>query len=219
VHTDAVQAPGSLELDVGALGVDLLSLSGHKFYAPKGVGLLYVRRGTPLVPQLQGGSQERNRRAGTENVPSIVGMAKALELAVDEMPRVVPHLRRLRDRLLREVPSRVPGCRITGHPVERLPHNASFVFEGVEAEPVLLGLDRHGICASSGSACTSASMEPSHVLKAMGVPREFIYGSLRLTVGRENADEDVDRLLDVLPGLVEEARVTSPLASSRPRGA
>jgi cysteine desulfurase len=208
-HTDAVQGGGALDLNVDALGVDLLSLSGHKFYAPKGVGVLYVRQGTPLLPQLQGGGQERNRRAGTENVPYIVGLATALQLATEELPSTTARLRALRDRLIKGVLERVPGAHLTGHPTARLPNSASFVFEGVEGEALLLGLDQVGICASTGSACTSGSLEASHVLKAMGLPVDLAQGSLRLTLGRDNTEDQIDRVLEVLPGIVERVRAAT----------
>jgi cysteine desulfurase len=206
VHTDAVQAAGHLSLDVEDLGVDLMSIAAHKFYGPKGVGALYVRRGTRLVPQTQGGGQERGRRSGTENVAGIVGMAEALALAQDERATLGPRLRALSARLLAELPERAPSCRVTGHPSDRLPGHASFVFEGVEIASVLLGLDERDVWASSGSACTSASSEPSHVLLAMGVSREWVFGALRLTFGIDNAAEDVDALLQAIPPLVVGAR-------------
>lgn len=206
VHTDAVQAAGHLSLDVEDLGVDLMSIAAHKFYGPKGVGALYVRRGTRLVPQTQGGGQERGRRSGTENVAGIVGMAEALALAQDERATLGPRLRAVSARLLAELPERAPGCRVTGHPSDRLPGHASFVFEGVEIASVLLGLDERDVWASSGSACTSASSEPSHVLLAMGVSREWVFGALRLTFGIDNAAEDVDTLLQTIPPLVVGAR-------------
>lgn len=205
-HTDAVQAAGALDLSVDRLNVDLLALSAHKFYAPKGVGLLYVRTGTPLAPQQLGGSQERHRRAGTENVPYVVGMAAALERAEARRPEYRAHTTALRDLAIAGVLERVPDSELTGHPVERLPNNASFTFTGVESEALLMALDMQGIAASSGSACTSASMDPSHVLVAMGVPSDRIHGALRLTFGEANTQDDVTRLLDVLPGIVERAR-------------
>ena len=197
-HTDAVQAAGALDLNVDALGVDLLSIAAHKIYGPKGVGALYVRTRTPFVPQTVGGSQERNRRAGTENVASAVALATALNLAHDEMAARNAHLLPLRDRLLEEVPRLVPDTLITGptDPARRLPNSASFAFEHVEGEAVLLQLDLQGIAASSGSACTTASLEPSHVLVAMGVPESYLRGSLRLTLGTGNTMDDIDRLLD-----------------------
>ena len=206
VHTDAVQAAGYLPLDVEVLGVDLLSIAAHKFYGPKGVGALYVRRGTRLLPQTQGGGQERGRRSGTENVAGVVGMAEALALAQDERTVRAPTMQAMSSRLLAELPDHVGGCRVTGHPGNRLPGHASFVFEGVEIATILLGLDRHDIWASSGSACTSRSSEPSHVLVAMGVPRDWVFGALRLTFGMDNSPADVDVLLAAIPELVVGAR-------------
>ena len=206
VHTDAVQAAGLLSPDVESLGVDLLSIAGHKLYAPKGVGMLYARRGIRLLPQIRGGGQERGRRSGTENVASIVGLATALTLAQADREETGQRLWQLTARLLRELPTRVPDCRVTGHPRDRLPNHASFAFGGVEIAPVLVGLDRQEIWASSGSACTSSSSEPSHVLVAMGLPRSHLYGALRLTLGRDNGPADVDRLLNVIPPLVAGAR-------------
>jgi cysteine desulfurase len=211
LHTDAVQGGGTLALDVQALGVDLLSLSGHKFYAPKGVGVLYARQGTPLLPQMQGGGQERGRRAGTENVPYIVGLATALRLAAEELPSQMAELTALRNRLIAGVLERVPGARLTGHPTERLSNSASFAFEGVEGESLLLSLDQMGICASTGSACTSGSLEASHVLKAMGVPLDLAQGSLRLTLGRDNDADQIERTLEVLPGALERLRAIMPV--------
>jgi cysteine desulfurase len=211
-HTDAVQAAGALPLEVDALGVDLLSIAAHKLYGPKGAGALYVRPRTPFLPQMLGGSQERNRRAGTEHVAGAVGLAKALELAYEELDARNAHCRELRDRLLNELPARVPGARITG-PLDRsrrLPNNASFCIEGVEGEAVLVQLDLDGFAASSGSACTTASLEPSHVLTAMGVPEDLARGSLRLTVGKDNTRDEVDRLLDTLPRIVERIRALAP---------
>jgi cysteine desulfurase len=210
-HTDAVQGGGALDLNVGRLGVDLLSLSGHKFYAPKGVGILYVRQGTPRLPQMQGGGQERNRRAGTENVPYVVGAATALELATEELAPGNARLVQLRDRLIQGVLERVPGARLTGHPTERLPNNASFVFEGVEGEALLLALDQLGICASTGSACTSGSLEASHVLKAMGLPASLAQGSLRLSLGKGTDEDQIDRTLEALPSVVERLRAVMPV--------
>ena len=210
-HTDAVQAGGALDLNVNRLGADLLSLSAHKFYGPKGVGALYVRQGTRILPQLQGGSQERNRRAGTENVPGIVGMAEALRLAYAELEQTNARLRGLRDQLIERL-LKIPGAHLTGHLTERLPNNASFCFERIEGESVLLNLDMLGIAASSGSACTSASLDPSHVLVAMGIPVELAHGSLRLTLGKENTQEDVDTICEALPGILEQLRALSPLS-------
>ena len=214
-HTDAVQAGGSLDLDVNRLGVDLLALSAHKFYGPKGVGVLYARKGTTFLPLQTGGGKERNRRAGTENVPYIVGLARALELAQESREANNRRLAALRDRLIQGVLAMIPHSRLTGHPTERLPNSASFVFEFIEGESILLNLDLAGICASSGSACTSGALEPSHVLKAMGIPVEMAHGSLRLTVGNENNEDDVDYVLAVLPGIVERLRAMSPLYAGR----
>ena len=204
-HVDAVQAGGALPLDVAELHADLLSLSAHKFYGPKGVGLLYVRQGVRILPQLQGGSQERGRRAGTENVAGIVGAATALRLAYDDLPRTMPRLVALRDRLIASILT-IPGSHLTGHPTDRLPNNASFCFEGVEGESILLSLDLQGIAASTGSACTSGSAEPSHVLLAMGLPVELAHGSLRLTLGKDTTEEDVDAVLAALPAVIEKLR-------------
>ena len=205
-HTDAVQAAGSLALDVNAMKIDLLSLSGHKFYGPKGIGILYVRSDVKVLPMQTGGGQERNRRAGTEYTAGIVGTAKALELAQGRREASNARLRRLRDRLLDEVPQQVEGARVTGHPTKRLANNASFVVDGVEGEALILGLDQAGIEASTGSACTSGSTEPSHVLKAMGIPDDLARGSLRLTLGAENTEADLDKFLNVFPTLVDRLR-------------
>jgi cysteine desulfurase len=204
-HVDAVQAGGAVALDVTALNVDLLSLSAHKFYGPKGMGILYMRQGVRLLPQLQGGSQERGRRAGTENVAGIVGTATALRLAQDELPEVTPRLKALRDRLIEGILT-IPRSRLTGHPTERLPNNASFCFEGVEGESILLNLDLLGIAVSTGSACTSGSVDPSHVLVALGLPLEWSRGSLRLTLGKANTEADVEKVISVLPGIIEKLR-------------
>ena len=213
VHTDAVQAAGLLEINVKDLGVDLLSLSAHKFYGPKGVGLLYVRRGTPFEPQSMGGGQERQRRSGTENVPGIVGMAKAYELACEERDEVAARCLGLRERLLAGLEERIDRVHLNGHPTLRLPNNINVCFESVEGEPILLGLDFAGIWASSGSACSSASLEPSHVLLAIGRSADLAQGSIRITLGRDNTEEDVDYLLSVLPGLVEKLRAMPSLSA------
>jgi cysteine desulfurase len=214
VHTDAVQAAGALSLDVQALGVDLLSLSGHKFYGPKGTGALYVRSGVAWAPQQQGGAQEAKRRAGTENVAGIVGLATALTRAEEEREREAVRLAALRDRLIREVLARIPESRLTGHPTARLPNNASFVFAGVEGEAILMALDVQGIAASTGSACTSASLDPSHVLLALGLPAPLAIGSVRLTLGRSNSEADVDRIIEALPAVVQRQRAMQSLASA-----
>jgi cysteine desulfurase len=209
-HTDAVQAGGLLPLDVEALGVDMLALSGHKFYAPKGVGLLMVRRGTPLVHLLSGGGQERGIRAGTENVAYVVGMATALDLAYSELPARVAHVQALRDRLVAGVLGEISGARLTGHPVDRMPNSASFTIEGADGESLLLNLDQVGIYASSGSACTSGTLEISHVLRALHLPEEVARGSLRLTTGIRTTAADVERLLAVLPEIVARVREVTP---------
>jgi cysteine desulfurase len=183
-----------------------LSIAAHKFYGPKGVGALYVRRGTRILPQTQGGGQERGRRSGTENVAGVVGLSEALALAQDERATSGPRLTELSSRLLAELPRQVADCRVSGHPTSRLPGHASFIFKDIEIAPVLLGLDRHDIWASSGSACTSASSEPSHVLVSMGVAREWVFGALRLTFGLDNTPADVDVLLEAIPPLVVAAR-------------
>jgi cysteine desulfurase len=206
VHTDAVQGAASLDLDVQQLGVDLLSLSAHKFNGPKGVGHLYVRRGTPILPQQQGGGQERGMRAGTENTAGIVGATAALELAQDARSEYVEHCRPLRDRLIESVLHSVPEAVLTGHPTERLANNASFAFRGADGEAMIMALDAEGFAASAGSACTSGTLEVSHVLRAMGLEDDFGGGSLRLTVGTDNTPADVESLLAVLPGIVERAR-------------
>ncbi|MGQ9683040.1 MAG: cysteine desulfurase NifS [Anaerolineae bacterium] len=210
-HTDAVQAGGSLDLNVEALGVDMLSLSAHKFYGPKGIGILYQRRYTPLLPMQTGGGHERNRRAGTENVPYIVGLATALKLAHEEREAENARVAALRDRLVQGILSAIPDVQLTGHPTDRLPNSASFVFHGIEGESILLNLDLLGVAASSGSACTSASLEPSHVLRAMELPVEICHGSLRLTLGRDNTEQDVDYVVAQLPGIVEKLRAMSPM--------
>ncbi len=213
-HTDAVQAGGSLSLDVNELNVDLLSLSAHKFYGPKGAGVLYARQGVPLLPTQTGGGHERNRRAGTENVPYIVGLATALKIAYNELETNNQRISVLRDRLIKGVLESIDEVELTGPPNNRLPNSASFVFKYIEGEAMLLNLDLAGIYASSGSACSSASLEASHVLLAMGIPPEVAHGSLRLTLGRENTAEDVDYVLETLPGIVHKLRAMSPLCSN-----
>ena len=215
MHTDAVQAAGFLDINARALGVDLMSLSAHKIYGPKGVGLLYVRRGTPFEAQNAGGGQERQRRSGTENVPGIVGMGEALRLAAAEREEVAARCLRLRDRLIEGIFGGIEGAHLNGHPTRRLPNNVNVSFEGVEGEPVLLGLDFAGVCASSGSACSSASLEPSHVLLAIRRSADLAQGSLRITLGRDNTDEDVDYLLSVLPDIVGKLRAMPSLAGAR----
>lgn len=212
MHTDAVQSVGSMDVDVQALNVDLLTLSAHKLYGPKGVGALYVRRGVRLIPQLHGGVQERRRRAGTENTAGIIGLAEALKLAKAELDVEVPRIQKLRDRLLDGI-LQIPHTRLNGSRTERLPHNINVCFEFIEGESLLLNLDLKGIAGSSGSACTSGSLEPSHVLLAIGLPHEIAHGSLRLTLGRANTDADIDYVLECLPPIVERLRQMSPLYS------
>jgi cysteine desulfurase len=208
-HTDAVQAAGALPLDVNELNVDLLTLSGHKFYGPKGVGVLYVRRGVQLVGQINGGGQERRRRAGTENVPGIVGFATALRAAAERRADYVAHCTALREQLIVGIAERVGDVRLNGHATERLPNNVNVSITGTEAESLLMLLDQQGICASSGSACTSGSLEPSHVLRALGLDDDAAHASLRLTVGKDTTADDVDFVLDVLPPMVEKLRSVS----------
>jgi cysteine desulfurase len=210
-HTDAVQAIGALALDVKAQKIDLLSLSAHKFYGPNGVGLLYARRGVPLLPVQTGGGHERSRRAGTENVPYIVGLASALELVTQELEESNARIVKMRDRLIAGVLEQIPDSQLSGHPTLRLPNNASFLFKYIEGESILLNLDMMGVAASSGSACTSGSLEPSHVLRAMGFSHEVAHGSLRLTLGKENTPEEIEYVLKILPGIVEKLRQMSPL--------
>ncbi len=207
-HTDAVQAAGAVDISPRTTGVDLLSLAAHKLYGPKGVGLLYVRSRTPWQPLILGGSQEKERRAGTENVAGIAGLAEAMRLAWSEADERNAHSRALRNRLLFELPERIPDTVVTGpvDPDGRLPNNFSCCFRGVEGESVLLALDLADIAASSGSACTTGSLEPSHVLTAMGVDGDLAHASLRLTVGAGNSDEEMSRVLDVLPGIVARLR-------------
>ena len=205
-HTDAVQAAGFLDFNVKELGIDLLSLSAHKFYGPKGVGALYIRRGTPFETQLSGGGQERGRRSGTENVAAIVGMAKALEISIENREQTNLHCIKLRDKLIKDVMSNIKEVNLNGDDTLRLPNNVNFSFSGVEGEPLLLGLDFAGICVSSGSACSSGSLEPSHVLTSLGLTDEQAQGSLRITLGRENTVEEVEKIVEVLAGLVAKLR-------------
>lgn len=210
-HTDGVQAVGNVEIDVKAQNIDLLSLSGHKIHAPKGVGALYIRRGVVLPAFIEGGGQERGRRAGTENVASIVGLGEAITAACDHIPQKIQKLTPLRDRLIEEIPKRITHCRLNGGVSPRLAGNVNFSFEGVEGESLLLMLDHEGIAASSGSACTSGSLDPSHVLLALGLAHEVAHGSLRLSLSEENTMEDVEYILDKLPPIVDRLRSMSPL--------
>jgi cysteine desulfurase len=209
-HSDAVQAGGALPLDVRTLNVDLLSLTAHKFYGPKGTGVLYVRHGTPLMPQINGGGQERRRRAGTENVPGIAGFAEALRLAEEQREAYVEHCRALRDRLIDGILEHIPNTYLNGSRTQRLPNNANMLFEFVDGESLLLLLDQQGFCASAGSACAAGSVEPSHVLTALGIEPDRALGSVRFTAGRPTTVEDIDRLLDVLPAMIERLRSVSP---------
>jgi cysteine desulfurase len=210
-HTDAVQAMGNVHINVSEMNIDLLSMSSHKFYGPKGIGALYVKKGVKLTSFIHGGAQERGRRASTENVPAIVGFATALEIAVENMDQYNKKLLALRDRTIKEIEEKIPFIRLNGHREKRLPGNVNFSFEFIEGESLLLMLDLKGIAASSGSACTSGSLDPSHVLLAIGLPHEIAHGSLRLTFGEENTDADVDRLMEVLPAIVKRLREMSPL--------
>ena len=209
-HTDAVQAAGHIPIDVKAQSIDMLSLSAHKFHGPKGIGLLYARQGVPLTSLIEGGSQERGKRAGTENIPAIMGMAAALEEACAHIDENAEKVSALRDRLIAGL-SNIPHSALNGDPVNRLPGNVSFCFEGIEGESLLLLLDAKGICASSGSACTSGSLDPSHVLLAIGRPHEVAHGSLRLSLCEWNSDEDVDRILEAVPEVVQYLRGMSPM--------
>jgi cysteine desulfurase len=210
-HTDAVQAVGNIPIDVNAQNIDLLSLSAHKFYGPKGVGALYIRKGTKIDNLIHGGGQERRRRAGTENIAGIVGLGIAIELATADIEGHNLKIRALRDRLMSGILAKIPNSRLNGHPEKRLPGNINISFEFIEGESMLLWLDDEGICASTGSACTSGSLEPSHVLLATGLPVEISHGSLRLTLGDINTDADVDFVLEVLPKVVSRLREMSPL--------
>jgi len=205
-HTDAVQSIGYYDLGLDRDPIDMLSFSAHKFYGPKGIGVLFARTGTRLEPLIHGGAQERSLRAGTENIAGMVGLAKALEIAYDEMPVTVPRIRGLRDRLIEGVLSGIPDTGLNGHPKERLPHNANIYFARVEGEGILLKLDLSGICASSGSACTSGSLDPSHVLAAMGIDTMLIHGSIRFSLGHRTTREDIEYVLEQLPPIIDKLR-------------
>ena len=210
-HTDAVQAFGQISLDVDECHIDMLSSSAHKINGPKGIGCLYIRKGLKLRSFIHGGAQERKRRAGTENVPGIVGYGKAAELAMTTMKERTAGEREVRDYMIEKIKKEVPYCRLNGHPVLRLPNNVNFSFQFIEGESLLIMLDMEGICASSGSACTSGSLDPSHVLLAIGLPHEIAHGSLRLTIGEETTKEDVDFVVEKIKGIVERLRNMSPL--------
>ncbi len=210
-HTDAVQAIGSIKIDVNEMNIDMLSLSAHKFGGPKGIGALYVRNGVRPEIFMHGGAQERARRAGTENVASIVGLGKAITLATENIDEKAKKISAMRDRLINEIPKKIPYVKLNGHPTDRLPGNVNFSFQFIEGESLLLLLDLNGISASSGSACTSGSLDPSHVLLALGLPHEIAHGSLRLSIGEINTEDDIDTVLEVLPNIVQRLRDMSPL--------
>jgi len=214
-HTDAVQTVGHIPVKVDELQVDLLSLSAHKFYGPKGVGALYIRKGTRIERFLHGGDQEKGRRASTHNTPGIVGLAKALELCQNMMPRESAFQADLRDRLIKEIPEKIPEVSLNGHPKERLPNNVNFSIRYIEGESMLLSLDMFGIAVSTGSACTSTSLEPSHVLLAMGLTHELAHGSLRVTLGRWTKQEDIESLLEHLPKIAQKLRAMSPIYTKK----
>ncbi|MFU0783393.1 MAG: cysteine desulfurase NifS [Thermoanaerobacterium thermosaccharolyticum] len=209
-HTDAVQAVGNVPIDVKELDVDMLSMSAHKIYGPKGVGALYIRKGLRIDTLLQGGAQERNRRAGTENVAGIVGFGTAIELITKNIDEHIKKLTMLRDKLIDGI-LKIPYTRLNGHPIKRLPGNVNVSFEFVDGESLILSLDMEGICVSSGSACTAGSIDPSHVLLAIGLPEEIAHGSLRLTIGEENTEEEIDTVINKLPKIVDRLRQMSPL--------
>lgn len=209
-HTDAVQAVGKIPIDLTTIPIDFLSISGHKLHAPKGIGVLYVRKGTPFVPFLIGGHQEHGRRGGTENVASVIGLGKACELAAINMSEENNRVKALRDKLEKGLLETVPNSMLNGHETDRLPNTANISFEFVEGEAILLHLDRYGICASSGSACTSGSLEPSHVLRAMGVPFTAAHGSIRFSLSIYNTEEEVDFILEKVPPIIENLRTMSP---------
>ncbi|NJK49118.1 cysteine desulfurase NifS [Candidatus Gracilibacteria bacterium] len=211
-HVDAVQVAGKIPLDMKNSTVDLLTISGHKLHAPKGIGVLYIRKGFRFRPLLIGGHQERGRRAGTENVPSLIALGKAAELANFEL-KYMQHETRLRDRLEQGILATIPNCEVNGHATQRLPNTTNIGFKYIEGEAILLMLDREGICASSGSACTSGSLEPSHVLRAMGLPYTILHGSIRFSLSRFTTDAEIDRVLEVLPPIIETLRAMSPFNS------
>lgn len=214
-HTDAVQAVGKLPIDVKKLPVDMLSLSGHKLHAPKGVGALYVRRGTRFYPYIIGGHQENGRRAGTENIASIIGLGKACELAAKNIDKEIIYLNTLRDKLERSLMELCPDTRVNGDRENRLPNTTNISFEYVEGEAILLRLNEYGICASSGSACTSGSLEPSRVLRAMGVPFTAIHGSIRFSLSRYNTEDEIDKVIEIMPKIIKELRELSPFGKEK----
>ena len=213
-HTDAVQTMGHIPVDVDELGVDMLSISAHKLYGPKGVGALYIRRGTGVTPLMHGGGQEKKRRAGTENVPAIVGLGKAMDTAQQEMGQEAERITCLRNKLIKGLLERIDHIRLNGHPTKRLPNNVNVSIDFVEGESMLLNLDLEGICASTGSACSSSSLESSHVLLALGLSHEQAHSSLRFTIGQGNTTEDIERVIEVLPRIVARLRAISPLSEN-----
>jgi cysteine desulfurase len=213
-HTDAVQAAGKIAIDVADAPIDMLAISGHKIHAPKGAGIMFIREGTPVAPLLFGGHQERSMRAGTENVPYIVGLGVACELAMRGMDEESTRIRRLRDRLENALLERCTGARLNGHKEARLPNTTNISFEFIEGEGILLLLDEKGIAASSGSACTTGSLEPSHVMKAMGVPYTLAHSSIRFSLSRSTVDRDIDAVIEALPPIVERLRSLSPFVHS-----
>jgi cysteine desulfurase len=210
-HTDAVQAVGNIEINLKDLDVDLLTLSGHKFNAPKGVGVLYIKDGVKIDNLIHGGGQERGKRASTESVANIVGLGTAIELATKNIEKKSKHLIKLREKCIKGIMDKIPNTILNGDPKKRLPGNVNVCFKHIEGESILLMLDQLGICASSGSACTSGSLDPSHVLLAIGLPHEIAHGSLRLSFSKDNTQKEVDYLLEVLPGIIENLRKMSPL--------
>lgn len=218
LHTDAVQTVGHIPIDVRKMKMDLLSSSAHKLNGPKGVGFLYIRKGTKIAQFLHGGGQEKNRRASTQNVPGIVGFGKAAEIARKEMDAEIERLTRLRDRFIGEALARIPHARLNGHPEKRLPNNINLSAAYVEGEALVLNLDMEGVAASTGSACTSAIFEPSHVLKAIGLPLEMGQGSIRFTLGRITRDEEVEYVIGLLPGMIEKLRALSPVYKKAENG-
>ena len=217
-HTDAVQSIGKMHVDVKAENIDLLSLSAHKFHGPKGIGALFVKKGTKIEPIIQGGGQERGLRSSTENVPGIVGLGQAAEIAKRDLEHTCARMKSLRDKMIKQIPELVPRAYLNGNKTRRLVNNAHFRFDFIEGEGLILQLDMKGIAASTGSACSTGSLEPSHVLLAMGLTHEQAHGSLRVTLGRENTEEEVDYLLEVLPGVVSKLRAISPFSAERPMG-
>ncbi len=210
-HTDGVQAVGKIEIDVDDLNIDMLSMSAHKIYGPKGIGALYIRKGVKIHPHIHGGAQEKNRRAGTENVPSIVGFAKAIEMACENIDEHNKKLIKLRDKLIKDIANNISHVKLNGHPEKRLSNNVNFSFEFIEGEALLLSLDMVGVAGSSGSACTSGSLDPSHVLLSIGLPHEIAHGSLRLSLGDFNTEEEVDYVVENLITIVDRLRKMSPL--------